>query len=203
MESRVLCLIEREPGTFQFEVQSLQEYFAAAYIFDHAPTKGDLNSRDDCLNALLERPYWSNVCRFFVGMFSKVEVRGIRQSLTSLNARTPLNGHPHLRMMAARFLDDRTFQGQADEPIRDIVDFVLDGPGVVFSVDGYLTDAGEPMVLSEDSGQAQAVAHLKRRLATSTPDDERRMVSTALSHYLGGHDIGDWWWQQFSPDPPS
>ncbi|HZL06237.1 MAG TPA: HNH endonuclease, partial [Coriobacteriia bacterium] len=104
--TRVLCLIERDPGTFQFEVQSLREYFAALFIFDNAPPRGKGNSRDDCLNALLERPYWANVCRFFVGMFSGVEVRGIRQNLEQADRRA--QGHPMFRSLGALFLDDRT-----------------------------------------------------------------------------------------------
>jgi hypothetical protein len=67
ISNRVLCLVERDTGSFQFEVQSLREYFAAIYIFQNAPIKGVGNSRDDCLDALLERPYWSNVTRFFDG----------------------------------------------------------------------------------------------------------------------------------------
>jgi hypothetical protein len=131
--TRVLCLVERDTGSFQFEVQSLREYFAALYIFENAPPKGDGNSRDDCLNALVQRPYWSNVCRFFVGMFSKGEVRGIRQNLRDLSARPELELHPLLRSTAALLLDDRTYEGQADDPIQDVVDFILDGPGVVLA----------------------------------------------------------------------
>ena len=42
--TRVLCLVERDTGSFQFEVQSLREYFAARYVFENAPIKGQANS---------------------------------------------------------------------------------------------------------------------------------------------------------------
>nr|MDT0664916.1 hypothetical protein [Micromonospora sp. DSM 115978] len=138
ISTRVLCLVERDTGSFQFEVQSLREYFAALYIFENAPIKGQGNSRDDCLNALLQNPYWSNVCRFFVGMFSQGEVRGIRHNLRELSKKTIFSVHPMLRSTAALFLDDRTYEGQKDEPIQEIVDFVLEGPGVVLAEDGLL-----------------------------------------------------------------
>lgn len=149
ISTRVLCLVERETDRFQFEVQSLREYFTALYIFQNAPPKGVGNSRDDCLDALLQRPYWSNVCRFFVGMFSKVEVRGIRQNLRQLSTATgDLALHPMLRSMAAQFLDDRTYVGQADEPMQEVVNFVLEGPGVILAADGLLDANGPHLQLS-------------------------------------------------------
>ncbi|MFC7761110.1 NACHT domain-containing protein [Catellatospora bangladeshensis] len=73
---RVICLVER-PAGIEFEVQPLREYFAARYLHDDAPLKGEKNTKDDRLDALLRRPYWSNVLRFFAGMLSKGEVRGL------------------------------------------------------------------------------------------------------------------------------
>jgi hypothetical protein len=146
MESRVLCLIEREPGFFQFEVQSLREYFAAAYINEYSDPRGIGNSRVDCFDALLSRPYWLNVCRFFVGMFTKIEVRGIRQSLRDLSGKPELSLHPHLRLAAGRLLDDWAYQGQPNTPIQEIVDFVLEGHGVVLGDDGFLDESGQPLM---------------------------------------------------------
>ena len=202
IETRVLCLVEREPGTFQFEVQSLQEYFAARYIFEYAPTKGEGNSRDDCLDALLARPYWSNVCRFFVGMFSKVEVRGIRHNLTRLTDSPHLAVHPHLRATAVQLLDDRTYLGQPDAAIREVVDYILAGPGVVLGEDGFLDDAREPLSLSEDAGRAQTIQHLQGRLEGGLP----RAVASAAAAMLRRHasdtaSVLGWWWQRFEATP--
>jgi hypothetical protein len=63
------------------------------------------------------RPYWLNVCRFFVGMLTKIEVRGIRQSLRDLSAKPELAQHPHLRGAAGRLLADQAYQGQPDRPV--------------------------------------------------------------------------------------
>lgn len=196
--TRVLCLVERDTGSFQFEVQSLREYFAALYIFENAPIKGVGNSRDDCLNALLQRPYWSNVCRFFVGMFSKVEVRGIRQNLRDLSATPEFGLHPLLRSTAALLLDDRTYEGQADEPIQDVVDFILKGPGVVLAEDGLLDVSGSALLLSERAGRAQAVQHLKDRLTTDCPPVVRAALANALRrHAIAEDNLMGWWWGQF------
>jgi hypothetical protein len=195
--TRVLCLVERETDRFQFEVQSLREYFTALYIFENAPPKGSGNSRDDCLDALLQRPYWSNVCRFFVGMFSKVEVRGIRQNLRQLSAKTTdLALHPMLRSMAAQFLDDRTYVGQADEPIQEVVDFVFEGPGVMLAEDGLLDISGPDLRFSERAGQSQAIRHLKARLADEASIEVRSAIATLLRKHASKDDLHEWWWSR-------
>lgn len=200
ISTRVLCLVERETDLFEFEVQSLREYFTALYIFQNAPPKGIGNSRDDCLDALLQRPYWSNVCRFFVGMFSKVEVRGIRQNLRQLSTgATDLALHPMLRSMAAQFLDDRTYVGQADEPIQEVVDFVLEGPGVILAGDGLLDVNGPHLQFSERAGQTQAVWHLKERLSQQASAETRSALAELLRRHGTGDDLHQWWWAQAAP----
>lgn len=200
ISTRVLCLVERETDRFQFEVQSLREYFTALYIFENAPPKGIGNSRDDCLDALLQRPYWSNVCRFFVGMFSKVEVRGIRQNLRQLStSTTDLALHPMLRSMAAQFLDDRTYVGQADEPIQEVVDFVLEGPGVILAEDGVLDASGPQLRFSERAGQSQATRHLKARLGDESSPEIRSAIAELLRRHCAIDDLHQWWWTQATP----
>lgn len=200
ISTRVLCLVERETDRFQFEVQSLREYFTALHIFQNAPPKGVGNSRDDCLDALLQRPYWSNVCRFFVGMFSKVEVRGIRQNLRQLSsAATDFALHPMLRSMAAQFLDDRTYVGQADEPIQEVVDFVLEGPGVLLARDGLLDVNGPRLRFSERAGQSQAVRHLKARLSNNASAEMRAALAEMLRRHGTTDDVRKWWWALTSP----
>lgn len=201
IEGRVLCLIERDTGYFEFEVQSLREYFAARFVNEYAPPRGVGNSRGDCFDALLVRPYWSNVARFFVGMVSKWEVRGIGQGLRQLAARPELGRHPLLRGAAARLLDDRAFQGQPDATIGDVVDFILDGPGVVLADDGFLDESEQPLTLPEDAGRSQVLRHLQRRLCEQdTPEGTRRAATQLLlRHADQTSDLIGWWWQQFKP----
>lgn len=196
MESRVLCLVEREPGYFQFEVQSLREYFAAAYVDQYADPRG--TARVDCFDALLERPYWLNTCRFFVGMFGKMEVRGIRQSLLALHSKSALGVHPHLRVAAARLLDDRAYQTQPDSVIRDVIDFVLDGPGVLLAEDGFLDESGQPLTFAEDAGRSQAALHLRKRLLERNPEGIRLASARMLRRHTDDPtELARWWWDQF------
>ena len=194
--TRVLCLVEKDPGSgdFQFDVQSLREYFAAVYIFDEAGR----DSRDDCLVALLKRPYWSNVCRFFVGKYSKGEVRGMRAVLQEISSEQLFGLHPMLRSIATLFLNDRTFEGQKDGPIQEVVDFILDGPGVVLAVDGLLDVAGSALEFSDRAGRVQAVRHLKARLECSPQANVQvALIDSLRRHATETDEIAEWWWSRF------
>jgi hypothetical protein len=197
-KARVLCLVERDNG-FEFDVQSLREYFAAVYIVQTTPARGGA-TRDDRLTHLLARPYWSNVTRFFVGQLNKGEVKGVRYNLVELSKQPLFRHHPMLRAMAALLLEDRCFQGQPELVLHEIVDFILEGPGVFFAHDGLLDPGGAELVFSERAGATQAVAHLQRRLADpEVRGPERRVAAHCLlRQHHGDTDIQTWWWDQYA-----
>jgi hypothetical protein len=189
--SRVICLVQREAG-FEFEVQPLREYFASRYIFENST--GD--TRDDCLSALLRRPYWSNVLRFFAGHLSRMEVRGVPSNLRTVLDEEPFDRLPLCRATAGQLLNDQLFLGHRSVPIRDAVDVALDGPGAVLADDALLDVAGGRFVLSEETARDQVAAHCKDRLMTE-PDP---FVRAALARLLVAHgdraDLRQWWWDE-------
>jgi hypothetical protein len=194
---RVLCLVERNDA-FEFEVQSLREYFAALHIFENLTPKGNGNSRDDGLNALLERPYWANVCRFFVGKLARGEIRGLISNFQTVEKK--LAPHPLIRAMAVTVLNDRIYNFLASTEIRAVVDFILDGPGVIFGRDGLLDPAGSPLRLNEQAGRIQVVDHLKERLESKPTSSERATIAGILAaHATSEDDISAWWWDRFEP----
>lgn len=194
---RVLCLVERDEA-FEFEVQSLREYFAALHIFENLTPKGQGNSRDDGLNALLERPYWANVCRFFIGKLTKGELRGLYGNLHAVQKK--IAPHPQVRAMAVTVLNDRIYDGLTNVEIGEVVDFVLDGPGVVLAEDGVIDSAGSPLRLGERAGRAQAVAHLKERLCKEQSLEMSGLIAQSLTaHAVPADDLSSWWWGKFEP----
>lgn len=196
MSFRVLCLTEREPGWFEFDVASLREYFAATYLFDEA----EREFRDDCLAELLRRPQWSNVCRFYVGKFSRTEVRGILEVLRSLDEQPGRAHHPGARAVAVQFLNDRVYEGQKARPIQEVVDFVLEGSGVFFAEDGMLEPSGVAMTLSSGAGRAQVVAHCKTRLEVESDRQTRQALARCLRrHAEAGDEVTNWWWSLYDP----
>ncbi|MGQ0369608.1 NACHT domain-containing protein [Leucobacter sp. Z1108] len=196
---RVLCLVEREDA-FEFEVQSLREYFAALHLYENLTPKGIGNSRDDGLNALLERPYWANTCRFFIGMLAKGELRALIGNFFTVEKKvTP---RPLVRSMAVTLLNDRVYDGLTSDEIQGVVDFVLSGPGLLLAEDGVLDAAGNPLRFGERAGRAQAIAHLKTRLEQDPDAEARQAAATSLlAHSLPTDDLAAWWWEQFTPTP--
>lgn len=61
---RLVLLVEPVPGLFGFELRSLQEFFAAAYL---AQTARDTSQRFDRLKAIARSEHWRNVALFFAG----------------------------------------------------------------------------------------------------------------------------------------
>lgn len=192
---RVLCMVEREDA-FEFEVQSLREYFAALHLFENLTPKGKDNSRDDGLNALIERPYWANVCRFFIGKLSRGEVKSLSSNLREVEARVA--PHPMTRAMAVTVLNDRIYEGHTNAAIQEVVDLIFDGPGLVFAEDGLLDPAGTPLRLGQEAGREQAIKHLQDRVLSEPEGWARRIAARSLRAQANADaDLSGWWWERF------
>jgi len=61
---KLFLLVAPEPGFFGFELRSLQEFFAAAYL---AQTARDTQQRFERLKAIARSEHWRNVSLFFAG----------------------------------------------------------------------------------------------------------------------------------------
>lgn len=195
LTSRVLCLVERE-GKFEFEVQSLREYFAAWHLFENLTSRGDGDSRDDGATALLSRSYWMNVTRFYVGMFTKGEVRSLHDNFRA--AEQAVTPHPLVRATAVLTLRDRVYQAQSSSVVSKVVAFVLDGAGVTLGEMGLLDGTRIPLLFGDRAGRVEAVAYLRHRLE----NDEGPLDSVASSldrHATSDDDLVAWWWERYTP----
>lgn len=132
MVERVVALVSRIEGTFEFEVQPLREYFAARYLYETAPYSptgaekhGTLPDRFD---VIARNPFWLNVTRFYAGCFSKGELPSLVDRLEEL-VRAPIYKYTsYPRVLAAMLLGDWVF-AQHPRSMRKVVDIVLDGVG--------------------------------------------------------------------------
>lgn len=66
---RLVLLVELENGFFGFELRSIQEFFAAAYLAD---TASDDSQRFERFQAIALPPHWRNVALFFAGRIGRV-----------------------------------------------------------------------------------------------------------------------------------
>jgi len=89
MVDRVMALVSRVQGTFEFEVQPLREYFAARHLYVTAPYAPQGRSRSgtkpDRFRAMARDFYWLNVSRFYAGFYDKGELPSLADNLEELS----------------------------------------------------------------------------------------------------------------------
>lgn len=89
MVERVVALVSRVQGTFEFEVQPLREYFAARFLYDTAPYSPAGSSHSGTLperfDAIARNFYWLNVTRFYSGCYSYGELSSLIDGLEDLS----------------------------------------------------------------------------------------------------------------------
>jgi hypothetical protein len=64
---RLWALTSKVDGTYEFEVLSLREYFAARFLYHNAGEDNAVFDSTTVLRELLRRPYWLNTARFYGG----------------------------------------------------------------------------------------------------------------------------------------
>src|SRR5450755_1388123 len=128
MIERVVALVSRVQGTYEFEVQPLREYFAARYLYDTAPYSPPGNeqqgSKPDRFDAIARNFYWLNVTRFYAGCYSKGELPSLVERLQELASAPGFKVISHPRMLAATLLGDWVFT-QNPRSVQQVVELTL------------------------------------------------------------------------------
>ena len=129
MVERVVALVSRVQGTFEFEVQPLREYFAARYLYDTAPyiQAGALRSGSimDRFDALARNAYWLNVTRFYCGCYSTGELPSLVDGLIAIGQSEQYLGTSYLAELSLTLLGDYVFS-QQPRSVNRLADFLLE-----------------------------------------------------------------------------
>jgi hypothetical protein len=124
MLERVVMIVSRIQGTYEFEVQPLREYFAARYLYDTAsyspPGKERKGTKPDRFDAIARDFYWLNVARFYCGCFSKGELLDLADRVKELISDPLLGKSRHPVSLAAMLLSDWVF-AQSPKAVTDLV----------------------------------------------------------------------------------
>ena len=111
---RIVALVSRVEGTFEFEVQPLREYFAARHLYNTAPYSPTGSPRSgtkpEIFTAISGSPYWLNVTRFFAGCYSIGELPGLGEQVKDSLSEGDLGLTSLPRSVATALLGDRVFQ---------------------------------------------------------------------------------------------
>ena len=110
---RVVALVSRIEGTYEFEVQPLREYFAARYLYNTAPYsppgREAPGTKPIRFEALARNPYWFNVTRFFAGCFSDGELLDLAERVYDLAHSDEWKYCSYPRRLMAALLQDLVF----------------------------------------------------------------------------------------------
>lgn len=205
MVERVVALVSRVEGTFEFEVQPLREYFAARFLYDTAPYSPpggeQRGTKPDRFDALARNFYWTNVTRFYAGCFSKGELPGLVERLQELIIDEKFRLTTHPRMLGATLLSDWVFT-QNPKSVQAVVGLILDGIGL-----RYLVAAGSagrrrrriwnPVVLPTKCGNDQLVSACFEILTRDSSQDYVFAVIELLRANAPISDLIKQWLQRF------
>ena len=180
MVERVVALVSRVEGTYEFEVQPLREYFAARYLYDTAPysppggeRRGTLPERFD---ALARDFFWQNVTRFFAGCYSTGELASLVDRLEALAHAAEFRHTSHPQSLAATLLSDWVF-AQQPKSVAKVVALVLDGTGLrKITSGGRQYSLNEPLKLPSQNGNDELVERCFELLLAKPSSDHSLML---------------------------
>ncbi len=157
---RVVMLVSRFQGTFEFEVQPLREYFAGRFLYETAPpSRPDIERVDtkiDRFDAIACNPYWANVARFFCGMFSKGELLDLADRVVVMTADPGLGRIQLPYRLASELLSDWVFS-QTPKAMEQVASAVASERGLVTLSRRTIFDSSENITLSEKCGRSIVV----------------------------------------------
>ncbi|WP_427887949.1 hypothetical protein ACQHIV_33180 [Kribbella sp. GL6] len=193
---RVVALVSRVEGTFEFEVQPLREYFAARHLYNSSPYSPPGNPRPgtkpEIFEAISPNSYWLNVTRFYAGCYSVGELPGLASQLKALilDSREGMTSFP--RVLATSLLADRVFH-QEPRVTTELALSSVDELSVRAVASSRMFDESGPRLnLPPDCGQAEVSARLRALLETAPTREFAFEVAVSLRD-PGRADNRHWW----------
>lgn len=131
IEERVVAIVSRVQGKYEFEVQPIREFFAARYLYQTAPYSppGSVRTgtRPERFEALAKNFYWTNVARFFCGFYDRGELGSLIDSLAQISEAEPYRLLNHPRRLGVMLLNDWVL-AQSPRDVKRMIEWVTDEP---------------------------------------------------------------------------
>ncbi len=183
---RLVMLVSRVEGRFEFEVQPLREYFCASYLYEEAPYspvgEESVATKPERFATLAANSYWLNVTRFYAGFYSKGELAGLAVGLQELAEDNQARACGYVRELCWVLLADWVFS--QDPKSRDLVtDIVLDGFG-----SEHVIMNGEPPEIADISVRERVFSRSLDLLSSRGLKDRRARVAKRGSAVAQGQD---------------
>ena len=199
MVERVVAIVSRVQGTYEFDVQTLREYFAARHLYETAPYSppgGErAGTRSDRWRALTRNFYWLNVARFYAGCYSEGELASLVDELDVLNDDAVFRSTSHPQLLIATLLRDWVFS-QRPRIVEDAVDLLLEHRGLRMLVAGVgsgLRDV-EDVIVRDLSGRRRLVSVCKDFVQSNRPFEQIiEIIGSVLRPNAEPEELFEWW----------
>ena len=199
MVERVVAIVSRVQGTYEFDVQTLREYFAARHLYETAPyspaggeRRGTISGR---WRALSRNYYWLNVARFYAGCYSEGELPSLIDDLRDLSHDEVFRCTSHPQLLTATLLGDWVFS-QRPRAIQDAVDLLLEPRGLRMLVAG--AESGirqiEDVIVRDPAGRHRLIDACKELVRPNRPIEQvMDVVRSVLCPNSEPEELFDWW----------
>ena len=199
MVERVVAIVSRVQGTYEFDVQTLREYFAARHLYQTAPYSPTGDERrgtiSDRWRALSRNYYWLNVARFYAGCYSEGELPSLNDDLRALSNDEVFHCTSHPQLLTATLLGDWVFS-QRPRAIQDAIDLLLEPRGLRMFVAGAGSGLRqiEDVIVRDPAGRNRLIDACKELVRPNGPIEQvMDVVRRVLRPNSEPEDLFDWW----------
>lgn len=196
---RLWALTGKVDGTYEFEVLSLREYFAARFLYHNAGEDNTSFDSTTVLRELLRRPYWLNTARFYGG---NARGNGIYPLTAGIEEELAQSTSPASYLAAWSLLTDGVFQRRPREA-RKVLTALCSDTGITILLSAL--DRREIIALPElpdlpdQDGRDPTWARLTTLISTSPTDRANTQRMRALRELLNQRSqFAAWWYEQLT-----
>ena len=206
MVERVVAIVSRVQGVYEFDVQTLREYFAARHLYETAPYSptGDEHrgTISDRWRALSRNYYWLNVARFYAGCYSEGELASLIDDLRALSNDEVFRRTSHPQLLTATLLGDWVFS-QRPRAIQAAVDLLLEprsiGLRMLVAGTGLGLRQAEDVIVRDPTGRHQLIAACKELIRPDRPIEQvLDVVRRVLRPNSEPEELFDWWIEELA-----
>ena len=199
MVERVVAIVSRVEGMYEFDVQTLREYFAARHLYETAPYSPAGAERSGTISdrwqAVSRNYYWLNVARFYAGCYSEGELASLIDDLRDLSNDEGFRHTSHPQLLTATLLGDWVFS-QRPRALQDAVDLLLRPHGLRMLVVGARSGLRQEddVIVRDPGGRQRLISACGELVGPNQPFEQVIEVARRLLLPNSKPDeLLDWW----------
>ncbi len=198
---RVVFLVSRIQGTFEFEVQPLREYFVGRYLYETAayspPGMESKGTLPDRFNGISRNFYWFNVVRFFSGCYSVGELPSLIDCIDSLMDDPDYRHIGYTRTLCVSLLSDWVFS-QHPRSINKVVNLITRDNGIKLLIASSRfgnNPFNDELRVPEKCGRKELTEFCKNELKKDNNFDYECGLAEIIRVNKSRSDLADYWFK--------